>query len=129
MKWKGTVSHCEKITIDARLATVKTTQAASTQPGWKGQERPAGASGDPASGPRRALLMKGRPAGSGWRRLAGRGWRKPAERGWRKPPGREPRRRLEAGLCELVGGRSGSSPGTGCQRRDSATFLRPAATL
>src|ERR1700680_4490800 len=98
MKWKGTVSQCEKITIDTRLTRVKTTQAASTQPGWKGQERPAGASADPASGPRRTLLMKGRPAGSGWRRLAGRGRRRPAEMGWRKPPGRGARRRLGAGL-------------------------------
>src|SRR5580700_2865905 len=38
MKWKGTVSQCEKITIAARLATEKTTQATSTQatrPWWK----------------------------------------------------------------------------------------------
>src|SRR5713101_1240484 len=117
MKWKGTVSHCEKITIDARLATVKTTQAASTQPGWKGQERPAGASGDPASGPRRALLMKGRPAGSGWRRLAGRGWRRPAERGWRRLAGRGWRRPAERGWRK--------PPGRGWRRPAERGWRKP----
>src|SRR5580692_744423 len=53
MKWKGTVSQCEKITIAARLATEKTAHATSTQakrPWWKrgrcsGQRSPGGRCG------------------------------------------------------------------------------------
>src|SRR5215467_10472399 len=53
MKWNGTVSQCEKITIAARLVTEKATQATSTQatrPWWKrgrcsGQRSPGGRCG------------------------------------------------------------------------------------
>src|SRR5215831_6476825 len=48
MKWNGTVSQCEKITIAARLATEKTAHAASTLatgPWNRGQRSPGGRCG------------------------------------------------------------------------------------
>src|SRR5215472_18417427 len=48
MKWNGTVSQCEKITIAARLATEKATHAASTWatgPWDRGQRSPGGRCG------------------------------------------------------------------------------------
>src|SRR6516164_4604944 len=52
MKWNGTVSHCEKATIAARLASEKATHATSTQAKcpWKrgrcsGQRSPGGRCG------------------------------------------------------------------------------------
>src|SRR5690242_6724809 len=52
MKWKGTVSQCEKITIAARLTTENAAQATSTQANgqctrgrWTGQRSPGGRCG------------------------------------------------------------------------------------
>src|ERR1039457_5397430 len=93
MKWNGTVSQRAKITIDARLTREKPIQPASTQASWVGQERSAGASANNGPSSSRAFLMKGRPDGSGRRRLDGSGRRRLDGSGRRNPAGSGRRRR------------------------------------
>ena len=66
MKWNGTVSQCEKITIAARLTSEKAAQATSTQANgqctrgrWTGQRSPGGRCGHRMAG--RCNGSRGRP--------------------------------------------------------------------
>src|SRR5579859_7315690 len=68
MKWNGTVSQCEKITIAARLATEKPAQATSTQasrPRKRGQCSPGGRCGQ--------RVCHGHDGGPAWPGGPGRG--------------------------------------------------------
>src|ERR1019366_3753348 len=116
MKWNGTVSQRAKITIDARLTREKPTQAS-----WEGQEWSAGASASVGPSSSRAFLMKGRPDGSGRRRLAGSGRRNPAGSGRRRPP--------SAAARGPAGSTPGRSRGRECHKRGGTRYFRPAATV